>query len=119
MRAILHDRAAYPTARLLLFERRFARAERLARIEPFISVEVVDTSVEVVRPRARDGVEDDAARVSELRGVLVRDDLKLLDGIGRRARAHRVDGHQFRTDAIDERLAAAARLATAADWLFA
>ena len=118
MRAIPDNRPAKPAAGLLLFEARLGRRERVTRVEPFIAMEVVDATMQVVGARSRDSVQDDAGRVAILCLVLVRQDLKFLHGIGRRGGPDTVHRHQLGADAVNERLAAAARLAAGTDRLF-
>ena len=111
VRAILHQRPAEPATGLLLLEAGLRRGECVSRVQRLVAMEVVDAAVRLVGAGPRDRIENQPAGVAELRGILRRQHLELLDGVGRRVGADRVGRHPLVADAVDDRLAAAARLA--------
>jgi hypothetical protein len=115
MRLVQSNRPACPAAALRLLEGILGRRERVARIERFVTMEVIATALQRVGARPGDGIQDQAARVAELRLILAGEDLKFLDGVRRRVRSNRVDQHQFIADPVDERFTAPTRLAIGRD----
>src|SRR3954471_2235515 len=83
-RLVLHDRAAEPSAELILFQRLRLACEVVRRIERIVPQELPQRAVQLVRAGTRDDVGGRSQSVSELGIRVVGQDLELDDGINRR-----------------------------------
>ena len=80
--AILPDRTAHRPAELVAMERRFYRwVEEIPRIQRAVTQELVDISVKLIGPRARDRIYDPSGCLAVFGGIAAGQHGKLFDRI--------------------------------------